>query len=192
MNERLHLPPTYTEINDQAPLVFLAGPIQGSPDWQNPTAAELLAHLPEVEVASPRRVSDTTFDYDEQVTWEKEHLWRAHLFGVIAIWMAARDFSQEYEAGRAYAKTTTIEVGTTNGWLYYNRTPVVIGIDPRYSESGGTSERYVRTLAHDHQLPVYDNLDDVIDQVIFQLPTSPARPSAFQSYRQVLDQPRSK
>jgi len=166
MTERLHLPPTYDPIPNQASLVFLAGPIKGSPDWQNPTALELLHHLPEVEVASPRRNSEEGFDYDEQVSWEKHHLWRAHQMGVVMFWLAARDYSLDYNPSRTYAKTTSIEVGTLNGWLSYRRSPVVIGIDPDYTSTGGVSEKYIRTLARDHELAVHNNLEDVIDEVM--------------------------
>jgi hypothetical protein len=173
MNERLHLPPTHTTIPDQSSLDFLAGPIQGSHDWQTPTAEELLHHLPNVHVASPRRITEShdTFNYDEQVLWELNHLRRANKLGVISFWVAARDFSLPYEEGRSYAKTTRNELSRAFGWYDYRPFPVVIGFDPEYTPTGGEGERHLRAMANELKIPIYSSLDDVIDQTIMQLPT---------------------
>jgi hypothetical protein len=132
MNERLHLPPIDTPIPNESSLVFLAGPIQGSPDWQTPTAEELLHHLPNTHVASPRRIAEShdEFNYDEQVLWELNHLRRANKLGVVAFWFAAQDFTLPYEKGRSYAKTTRNEVNRAYGWYDNKPFPLVIGFDP--------------------------------------------------------------
>lgn len=169
MEERLHIPPNRHRIGIQSPLVFLAGPIQGSPDWQNPTARTLLDHLDDdVHVASPRRESQEGFDWDEQVAWEKFHLLRSRTMGVIAFWFAARDHALEYEEGRDYAQTSRIELGRVAGWLDYSNFPVILGVDPEYSAQGGGNERYIRSLAAEHGIAVHISLDDVIDATIHE------------------------
>lgn len=173
MSERLHTPPHYKTIEPDAPVIFLAGPIQGAPDWQTPMGVELLHHLPESNVASPRRAAETdasAFDYKEQVAWEKHHLRRSRALGVIAFWFATQDSTIPYEAGRAYAQTSRIEIGRLFGWTDYQPFPLVIGFDKDYTPQGGGSERYVRTMADEHNIPVLDTLDDVIDQTILLTP----------------------
>ena len=169
MNERIHLPPQHTPIPDQAPLIFLAGPIQGAKDWQTPTALQLSEHIPELHVASPRRLSATGFDYNEQITWEKDHLKRSRELGVIMFWFAAQDPTLEYKAGRPYAQTSRIEIGRALGWHDSNPFPLVIGIEPGYTENGGGSERYFRSLAEEANIPVFDDLEEVIDQSILKI-----------------------
>lgn len=173
MNERLHLPPSKDPIPPRKSLLFLAGPIQGSPDWQTPTAEEIMHHLPEAHLASPRRMAEShdEFDYEEQVLWELRHLQRARALGVISFWFAAQDHSLPYEEGRSYAQTSRVEIGRALGWLD-KPYPLVVGFDPEYTPNGGGNERYIRTMCRVAGVDVYNSLDDVIDQTIFQ---SPAR-----------------
>lgn len=194
MYERLHLPPDYKPLQDQTPLIFLAGPIQGSPNWQRPTAESLLYHLPEAAVASPRRQADSAaeFDYDEQVTWEINHLQRSRLLGVSAFWFAAQDPTLKYEPGRSYAQTTRVEIGRALGWNDQKPFPFVVGFDPEYTKNGGGNERYIRAMCRLAGVSVYNDLEDVIDQTILQLPEpTKARVSIFQSMQRGLGLRRS-
>jgi len=172
MNERLHLPPVDNPVPARHSLVFLAGPIQGSPDWQTPTAEELLHHLPDVHVASPRRIAEShdEFDYNEQVLWELNHIRRANKLGVVSFWFAARDFTLPYEEGRSYAKTTRNEVNRAFGWYDYKPFPLVLGFDPNYTPTGGEGERHIVAMAKELELPIYDSLEDIIDQTMIQVP----------------------
>lgn len=168
MNERFHYPPTDTAIPDNRPLVFLAGPIQGSPDWQTPTAESLTRWSINAHTASPRRPeeSNDVFSYAEQVEWELRHLRRARSLGVICFWFAAQDHSLTYEQGRSYAQTTRIEIGRIFGWYDEKPFPAVIGFDPEYTPNGGGSERYVRWSAEELGIPVYNSLEDVVDATV--------------------------
>lgn len=172
MNERLHLPPSDTPIPSHDSLIFLAGPIQGSPDWQTPTAEELLHHLPKTHVASPRRIAEShdEFNYDEQVLWELTHLQRSRKFGVVSFWFAAQDHSLEHEKGRAYAQTSRVEIGRALGWTDSHPFPFVVGFDPEYTPNGGGNERYIRAMCKAADINVFNSLEDVIDQTIFQSP----------------------
>jgi len=171
MNERLHLPPHHKPIDDNASLVFLAGPIQGSDDWQTQTALELIHHL-DVDVASPRRdaASNDEFDYVEQVTWEHAHLERSFAKGVIAFWFSKQNHDLPYETGRSYAQTSRVEIGRALGWNDLKPFPLVVGFDPEYTSGGGGNERYIRAMCKAAGVEVYDSLHDVIDQTIFRLP----------------------
>jgi len=167
MNERIHLPPNYSDVPKGKSLVFLAGPIQGSPDWQTETAIKMTNYIDDLHVASPRRIEEgKDFDYKQQVTWEKAHLRRSRELGVIMFWFASQDMALEYEAGRSYAQTTRIEIGRAFGWHDAKPFPLVIGFDPQYTENGGGSERYIRAMAQESQIPVLDSLEDTIDQVL--------------------------
>ncbi len=80
--------------------VFLAGPIQGAPEWQN-----TLPDIPGVTFLSPRRDSYDNFNWDEQVAWETIGL---KISDVILFWIPAK---VEHIEGRDYAQTTRTEIG---------------------------------------------------------------------------------
>src|SRR5262245_33721694 len=99
-------PPGYPNL--AGPLVFLAGPIQGAPDWQSQAVSALAGLAPGLHVANPRRVYlPGQFEFDPQVDWETHHLRRAAADGVILFW-AAKEV--EHDCARAYAQTTRFEL----------------------------------------------------------------------------------
>ncbi len=135
------LPPQYVQVD--GPLIFLAGPIQGAPQWQA-RAISLLSRHPEASIASPRRQTTggefTDADYNVQVDWEHVYLERAGRDGVILFWLAAE---AEHDCGRAYAQTTRFELAEAVTLHRLRGIQVVVGIDP-----GFTGARYIRrTLA---------------------------------------------
>lgn len=163
MTINLHYPPTYETINDHEPLLFLAGPIQGAPDWQKyatntirglSSAYDIKSSL---HIANPRReYLDRKFDYYAQVDWEKYHLKRAAQRGGILVWFAAQDHSLPYEEGREYAKTTKDELTRVIGWLDYNpNINVVVGIEPGFK----SINRYKMTCLEEYNLGEYTDLD---------------------------------
>ncbi len=167
--ERLYTPPRQLAIPDTTPLVFLAGPVQGAPDWQTPFAEATLASNPDTAVASPRRTAEdqARFDADEQVKWEHRSLDRARRFGVLAFWLAAQELDDEtYPAGRAYAQTTRIELGKALGWKHYQPDlPVVIGFDPEYTMRGGGSESYIRREAKLAGIAIYNSASETLSAI---------------------------
>ena len=183
MNERFHTPPHTLDIQSITPLIFLAGPVQGARDWQTPTADKLLVLRDDIDVASPRRRPQdekrtfTRTDSIEQVEWEDITLARSAHFGSIMIWLAAQDHALPYKEGRAYAQTTRLETGEAWGWLGATQTltgetpfPLLVGIDPRYTDEGGGSESYIRIKHAIKKMPVYDSLDQMIEQAAEQTP----------------------
>ena len=55
--------------------VFLAGPIQGAPNWQH-SVENLFVNeqYSNIVFLSPRRLSYDNFNYEEQVLWEKKYM----------------------------------------------------------------------------------------------------------------------
>lgn len=121
----------------EGPLVFLAGPIQGAPDWQAEAIAWFAAHAPELAVASPRRpYLPGEFDHAAQVDWESHHLRRAARNGVILFWLAREAVAVP---GRAYAQTTRFELAEWKVRHERDGVRLVVGI-----EEGFSGARYVR------------------------------------------------
>src|SRR3989338_9255350 len=105
------LPSVIVEV--EGPVVFLAGPIQGAPDWLEEAARILSEFEPALTVASPRALPNEYEKFDEahyraQVDWETHYLRRAAREGVIMFWLA-KEKTHIHE--RAYAQTSRFEIG---------------------------------------------------------------------------------
>lgn len=124
------------ESGNDTPLIFLAGPIQGAPDWQQ-TAIEILKDRG-ADLASPRSAKKnyTEDDYMVQVDWEHQHLLRASEYGSVMFWLAKE---AEHVPGRAYAQTSRFELGWHFEKALDGRCRLVVGI-----EEGFSNARYLR------------------------------------------------
>lgn len=136
MVERLVLqPPEIIEIND--PLIFLAGPIQGAPDWQAIATGYIHKHDPSIIIASPRRdYLEDEFVYEKQVDWETHFLRKAGKLGVVAFWLAKQTVETP---GRAYAQTSRFEIAEWKMRHEYEGIKMTLGI-----EEGFGNARYIR------------------------------------------------
>jgi hypothetical protein len=135
VSSRLLVPPEITPID--GPLVFLAGPIQGAPDWQSDAIALLQTLAPELHIASPRLAYlDGTFVYERQVDWETHHLRLAARTGAILFWLARE---VEHRCDRAYAQTTRFELAEWKRRHECEGVKLVVGI-----EHGFSGARYIR------------------------------------------------
>ena len=87
--------------------VFLAGPIQGAPNWQHSVETLFMNEQQNDKIVflSPRRLSYDDFNYEEQVLWEKKFM---SLSDVILFWIPE---ASEDIKGRSYAQTTRTEFG---------------------------------------------------------------------------------
>src|SRR5262245_51764816 len=135
------------------PVVFLAGPIQGAPDWQAQAVLLFDRLAPGLNVANPRRVYlPGSFDYHAQVDWETHHLRLAGADGVILFWLARE---ADHTCDRAYAQTTRFELAEWKVRHERDGARLVVGID-----DGFTGARYIRRrLAVDcPAVPVCDTL----------------------------------
>tara|TARA_Y100000114_G_scaffold129584_1_gene127054 strand:+ start:569 stop:1072 length:504 start_codon:yes stop_codon:yes gene_type:complete len=136
MKERTVLQPPEI-IETGSPVIFLAGPIQGAPDWQTPAAGFIHDIDPTIVVASPRKdYLEGTFVYEKQVDWETHFLRAAGHRGVVAFWLAAQ---VEDTPGRSYAQTTRFELAEWKMRHEYEGANLTVGI-----EEGFGNARYIR------------------------------------------------
>lgn len=131
VERNLYIPP---EVAPTGPLIFLAGPIQGTGDWQSKAVEIIHGQNPEITIANPRRprfdINDPR-EYDNQVDWETLHLKQAvNENGVIMFWLARET---EHDHKRAYAQTTRAELFEKKMEHQYNGARLVIGIQRIWS-----------------------------------------------------------
>lgn len=134
-NPRVLLPPEI--VATDGPVIFLAGPITGAPDWQT-KVIELIHDIdPNIIIASPRlKYFDGSFAYERQVDWETHYLRLAGGNGAILFWLAAQTVETP---GRAYAQTTRFELAEWKVRHERDGAKLAIGI-----EEGFGSARYIR------------------------------------------------
>jgi len=129
-------PPQPVDLNEQ-PCVFLAGPIQGAPNWQEEAIKYFKKEINGIWIACPRDMAEWHGDYNGQVDWETRYLHAAAHHGVILFWLAKE---KEHTCDRAYGQTSRFELGE---WFGKSRALhakyFVLGI-----EEGFTNERYIR------------------------------------------------
>ena len=138
MSKQFLQPPEIVETHD--PIIFLAGPIQGAPEWQY-EAAEIIHSLDSgIIVASPRKNYPTdTFVYEKQVDWETEYLRRAAGHGAILFWLAAQTIETP---GRAYAQTTRFELAEHKAKHEQDGRKIVVGIEEGFGNARYISRRF--------------------------------------------------
>jgi hypothetical protein len=136
----LLLPPDESTVHYNK-VVFVAGPIQGAPDWQAEACTKLLSIVPDdTLVCCPRKEYELgSFIYERQVDWESKWLKMAALHGVIMFWLAAQT---KETPGRSYGQTSRFELGEWFGHKYStDKYPLnlIVGIEPGFG-----NERYIR------------------------------------------------
>lgn len=133
--------------------IFLAGPIQGTWEWQS-KAEEIINQLDNsIDIASPRRkFFNKDFNYDEQVDWESKYLKQSSEEGCIIFWLANET---NHMCDRAYAQTTRFEIAE---WYIKSPNALSVGMDTNFP--GG---RYIRKRL---EIPIYDSLEEVCKNAI--------------------------
>lgn len=128
------------------PLIFLAGPVQGAPNWQSKVIAWFKTNYP-VDIACPKWHGD----YESQHRWETTHLEKAALRGCVMFWLA----NFEYETPRRSFELA--EWVTKYSMSIYNIN-IVIGIEPGFS-----NEQYIRrrvSALSRNEIDIYDDLEN--------------------------------
>lgn len=160
MSERLLLqPPEIVELD--GPVIFLAGPIQGAPDWQSEAITKIHILEPLVAVASPRKnYTEGTFVYEKQVDWETHFLRKAGRLGVIAFWLAAQTSETP---GRAYAQTSRFELAEWKVQHERDGIKLAVGI-----EEGFGNARYIRRRFRQDcpDIEIVDTLDELCNNAV--------------------------
>jgi hypothetical protein len=157
-------PPNIISPNDN-PVVFLAGPIQGAPNWQEQAIEKLLSLKVNADIASPRRPKgiESEFglqDYYQQVDWETYYLNLAgNRGGVILFWLAAE---QEHFCNRAFAQTSRFELGEWKERARRNEAKLVLGIADGFSNARYIRHRFSQDCP---DVGMYFSLDDACEAV---------------------------
>ncbi len=162
MSERnIFVPPEY--ISSVQKVIFLAGPIQGAPDWQSDAIDILTTFKPDIYIASPRRKITEGFNYNEQVDWETENLRKAGKNGVIMFWLAKE---QDQIPGRSYAQTSRAELFEWKVRHERDGTKIVVGI-----EEGFSGLKYIRRRFSQDcpDVPILDSLKETCTKVLEML-----------------------
>ena len=155
---RIFTPPEYIESDTS--VIFLAGPIQGAPNWQLIAIDIIHGINPQIIIASPRRISWEGADYNEQVDWETAHLKMAGRNGAIVFWLAKEE---EHLPNRAYAQTSRAELFEWKVKHESDGVKLVIGI-----EDGFSGAKYIRKRFSEDcpNVPILDNLEDTCKKAL--------------------------
>jgi hypothetical protein len=156
---KLILPPEIVEID--APLIFLAGPVQGAKNWQEEVVKLIWDKNPEINIASPRReYLDKEFVHEKQVDWETHYLREAFKKGVVLFWLAKE---AEHDCERAYAQISRFELAEWKVRHERDGVKLVVGI-----EKGFTGARYIRRRFSQDcpDVPILDSLEQVCNMAV--------------------------
>jgi hypothetical protein len=118
------------------PLIFLAGPIQGTADWQSEAISIIQGLTPDVDIATPRSPPPWHGDFEKQTRWEHHHLDQAVRKGCVMFWLAKE---AEHICARAFAQTSRFELGWIMQRHLSEHASLVVGFEPGFS-----NERYLR------------------------------------------------
>ena len=161
--------PKYDIVNLDDIYVFLAGPIQGTSEWQEDFIKKLETEFKDsklnknVVICSPRRIdsfSKDKFSYDEQVDWESYYLDKSSKQGVVVFWLAKE---KEKVEGRSFAQTSRFEIGE---WFAKGQNidnfKIVVGY-----EEGFEGIKYITKKFKDHyNIDLVKTTSDMIDEII--------------------------
>ena len=137
----LVIPKIYIE-NIQTPLIFLAGPIRGAPNWQDEAAEIIFSREPNLDVISPRRgVNDKILKYlangrndffPRQRAWERHYLDLSKRKGCVMFWLPGEI---EHNCEKSYGAMTRLELGQLmTDYRHDNSTRFCVGSDGNFSE----------------------------------------------------------
>ncbi len=154
MSERkVYTPTNYIEQEVMSPVIFLAGPIQGTGDWQSDAIDIIHTQRPDIIIASPRRdYLPGDFVYDRQVDWETFHLRKAGKDGTILFWLAKE---LDHDCNRAYAQTTRAELFEWKVRHERDGAKLVIGIEEGFSGAKYIQRRFSQDCP---QVPILETL----------------------------------
>ena len=144
-------------------VVFLAGPIKGTWDWQSLAARRIDSKWDDrcdLVIANPRTPDEWHGDYEGQVSWETQWLKTASKEGVIMFWLAKET---EHTCTRSYAQTSRFELGEWFGKSEvdaFSKKRIIVGI-----ERGFSNERYIRRRFA-YGIHVYETLEDTCQEVV--------------------------
>ncbi len=146
-------PPEIVKLDSEDKVIFLAGPIQGAPDWQATAAAMIHDADSSIVIASPRKeYAEGDFVYEKQVDWETHYLARAAQNGVILFWLATQTVETP---GRSYAQTTRFELGEWKSKHEAGEAKMTVGIEEQFGNKRYISRRFAQDCP---EVPILSSL----------------------------------
>jgi hypothetical protein len=148
---KLIIPKTYVQ-DIKGPLIYLAGPIRGAPNWQDEAIVFLFSKKHDLVIASPRRgvrdkiapyiVSGDENYFPRQRAWERYYLDIASKAGCILFWLPGE---KKHNCKKVYGATTRVEIGQwTTRYKFDKNVRFCIGSDGKFPE--------IHTIEYDLQL----------------------------------------
>lgn len=166
---RVIIPKTYARIEE--PLIFLAGPIKGAPNWQDEAINILFSKNENLTIVSPRRgirpeISRCIAKGDEeyfprQRSWERHYLDLASKKGAILFWLPGE---VEHNCDKSYGAMTRVEIGQwMTNYRHDNSINFCVGSDNKFSE--------LHTIEYDLKLDapnkkIYSTLEETCEEAI--------------------------
>lgn len=147
----------------EGPIIYLAGPINGAPDWQSDAIGHLCVN-PSVHIVSPRQARDASTllseeDSKVQIEWEQVYMESAVKDGVVLFWFAKplSSVSTSY-----YAQQSFFELGDILANVG-KRHSVCVGIEGEFPNA----EYLTATLTWRYpELTIHKTLSDVCDEAL--------------------------
>jgi hypothetical protein len=161
MAEKLCLHPPEI-IETDGPVIFLAGPIQGAPDWQLEATKIIHSKDESVIIASPRGdyKKSETFVYEKQVDWETHYLRKAGEYGVVLFWLAGQTSDTP---GRSYAQTSRFELAEWKVRHERDGSNLTIGMDENFGNARYIKRRFSQDAP---DVIVADSLEDTCNNAV--------------------------
>lgn len=163
-------PKDFVQIED-SPLIFLAGPIQGAPNWHDKAMSYLFSKENNLYIASPKRivgpnlskyvVSGNKDFFPRQRAWERFYLDLASMNGSIMFWLPGEE---NHNCGKVYGAMTRLELGQwMTKYSFDMKTRFCIGSDGNFPE--------LKTIKYDLSLDapgkeIFSSLEEVCDEAI--------------------------
>lgn len=166
---KLIIPKTYVEVSE--PLIFLAGPIRGAPNWQDAAIKYLFSKREDIAIASPRRgarddivnwmVRGNEGYFSRQRLWERHYMDLASKTGAIMFWLPGE---ADHRCEKAYGAMTRVELGEWGTRLSYDPSlRVCFGSDGKFSEIDTIK---VDLIANAPDKKIFDTLEATCDEAL--------------------------
>jgi hypothetical protein len=161
-----------TFVRDPVPLIFLGGPINGAPNWQDKAVTTILSKAPELFVASPRRgVRETIAPhvlkgnesvFPRQRVWERYYLKLASRKGAIMFWLPGEE---AHDPAHSYGAMTRVELGQWMTEYRFDQTvSFCLGSDGHFP--GLDPIKYDLSLDAPDKLPLFGSLEETCAEAI--------------------------
>lgn len=137
------VPPWDIPVGHYAEIIYLLGPDEGAPNWQEEAVLSILAVCKYATIANPRTQpipSETATEWSLKNSrrWSDYHLDAAQRNGIVLCWFPAES---EHLCSRSYAQSSWISLGRCVERFF--RTPFRIAIGVQESDPGSERLRFL-------------------------------------------------